>query len=155
MNASTISTAVKKDFNLNTIAIIVSFLTLFTAIVTTWNSLQYRQAEIEEWQVDHDGLHLKMSEDRTSAITAFTTRLDVQRTDQVENERELDLLKQRASILEKSIESIDIRISRITESYGNQFTEIRGQLGVITTQLALLNDAIKRMDTGRMLSDPN
>jgi flagellar capping protein FliD len=128
---------IKTEVNLNTLVVIVGFLGTFTGLVSLWNGMQYKQQDFEKWIAAHDQLH--------QAIAADLSQLH-------KNDEQLIDLSFRIGQIEKSAQLMDDRLSRITESYGNQFTDIRGVLSQITTQLALTNQALQRIEALKNMS---
>lgn len=133
----------KENVNLNTLLGVVSFLVVFTSIVVSFTLVQFKVGQMTSWQLEHEQAHEKLAADRIARNTATGVRID-------ELNKDINKLQQaeyRLAQAEKAVETINDRISRVTESYGNQFTEIRGQLNQIAIQLALSNDALKRIET--------
>lgn len=121
----------KSEVNLNTVVVIIGFLGTFAGIITLWNSNQYKLDENSRRIDAHDVIFKGMGE-RFDAI----------------DKRDADTrdLQFRVGALEKGQEGVDTRISRIVESYGNQFTDIRGTLSAISTQVALVNQSLQRIE---------
>lgn len=132
----------KENINLNTIVALVGFLSMFAAFITTWTSLQYKQSEIQKWEEDHIAEHNKWQELSTARNVAVNTRLDSMQL--ILNKQ--DQIDYRLAQAEKGQINTDERIGRVSESYGIQFTEIRTQLAIVTTQLALANETLKRLE---------
>ena len=64
-------------------------------------------------------------------------------------ERTLTRLDQgdyRMGQIEKAHEQLDMRVSRIVETYSNQFADFRTQLSAISTQIALTNQTLSRIE---------
>lgn len=135
----------KGSFNLNTIVALVGFLGMFASFVATWTLVQERQTDTDHWQAQHEAAHIARRSEAEIVITRFNTDFATLKKEL----SELEQLRYRMGQNEKVFETIDDRISRITESYSNQFVQMREQLGMISTQLALANDALKRVETGR------
>lgn len=125
----------KFKVNLNTIVAFIGFLGTFGLLTTMWNDALNEQRNTSRWIEQHNLLHEAIAKD-LSGLHA---------TDQTGASTILDLTF-RVAQLEKGSEGADTRISRITESYGNQFTDIRGALSGITTQLALTNQSLQRLE---------
>ncbi|WP_376742439.1 hypothetical protein [Ensifer canadensis] len=62
------------------------------------------------------------------------------------NLAKLDQIEYRITANEKGIEALDTRIGRVTESYSNQFSDFRNQLSSISTQIALTNQTLQRIE---------
>lgn len=131
MNAITI----RKEINLNTIVVIVGFMGSFAGFVTLWNGMQYKQDDFQRWIEAHDKLHDAISKQ----LVGFAD-VDARR------DKELIDIHFRLGQMEKAEDNINSRLDRITESYGNQFTDIRAALNSITTQLALTNQSLQRLE---------
>ena len=136
----------KEQINLNTVVAIVGFLSMFATVIATWSSVQYKQTATEDWQKSHEELHATIKADSAAMRAAFTIRLDGITMDVNKLVSKVENLEYRVTNNEKGVENGDTRVSRITESYGNQFTEIRGQLALLNTQVALANDSLKRLE---------
>jgi len=141
------NTIFKKDqVNLNTIVAIVGFLSMFATVIATWSSVQYKQTATEDWQRAHEDLHAGIKAESAAMRTAFSVRIDGIVSDVNRIASKVENLEYRLTSNEKGVENSDTRVTRITESYGNQFTEIRGQLAALNTQVALANDSLKRLE---------
>jgi len=110
----------KEHINLNTIVAIVGFLSMFATFIAAWTTIQYKQEEIQKWEAQS-----------TLQYSGIVARMDT---------LQFALGKQ---------EQIDYRLSqaeKVQDTYAGQFTEIRAQLGVLTTQIAIANDSLKRLE---------
>lgn len=145
MNTDLGSYLKKDSVNINTIIALVGFLSMFAGFVATWTLLQVRQNETQTWINSHEDLHKSLAEQRANTIGLYDARLNAM---QVQINK-MDQYEYRLAQTEKVGETIDARINRVTESYAIQFSDIRAQLGTITVQLALANDALKRVETSR------
>lgn len=137
----------KEQINLNTIVAIVGFLSMFATVIATWSSVQYRQAATDTWQKEHVELHASLKAESAAARAMYNTRLDNMASELNKVATRIEQMDYRLTNNEKGVENGDVRTSRVVESYGNQFTEIRGQLAVLNTQVALANDSLKRLET--------
>lgn len=128
---------IKAEINLNTVVAIVGFLATFAGIITIWNQVQYKQGDFDKWIQAHDKVHEVLG-DQINNI----------RSDMQKNEQTLLDLTFRIGQVEKGQQAQDERLSRVTDSYGNQFADIRSQLGAIATQLALTNQTLQAIAGG-------
>jgi len=141
------NTIFKKDqVNLNTIVAVVGFLSMFATVIATWSSVQYKQTATENWQANHEELHATLKAESSASRSAYNVRLDGIADTINKIASKLESIDYRLTNAEKGIDNSDVRTSRVVESYGNQFTEIRGQLAVLNTQVALANDSLKRLE---------
>lgn len=131
-----------KNINLNTIVALAGFLGVFSTLIVAWSNVQYKQAASESWQLEHLAKHEKLAADGAAYRAAFQTQLNAMQAQL----NELEQVKYRLALNEKGIENQDARTNRITESYGNQFTEIHNQLSTMNIQIALSNDILKRLE---------
>lgn len=136
----------KDQININTIVAVVGFLSMFATIIATWSSIQYRQTAVDKWEQDHEELHASIKIDSAASRAALNVRLDGIVADVAKLAGKVDNMDYRLTTTEKAVDNGDTRISRITESYGSQFTEIRGQLASLSTQVALAIDSLKRLE---------
>ena len=121
----------KWEWNINTVAVLVGFVAGFIA----WG---YTLAELRNGR-EQDAANI---ERLTKENAAFDQRLALV-------DRELakgDQTEYRMAQLEKSQDNVDTRLNRISESYTNQFADFRTQLSAISTQLALTNQTLQRID---------
>jgi uncharacterized membrane protein len=125
---------IKAEINLNTIVAVVGFLITFAGIITLWNQVQYKQQDFDKWIQSHEELHKQIAMDLASLHAVDSDR----------GGKMLDMAFKEGQ-LEKQFDALDARLSRMTESYGNQFSDIRTQLGAIATQLALTNQTLQGM----------
>lgn len=142
MTGSDLRGHIKEGFNLNTIVALVGFLSMFATIISIWTGIQFRQVKTEEWQNEHLELHAQIKADSAAARSSVDTQL---RALQAQITM-MDQINYRVTSNEKSIEGMDTRISRISESYSNQFGDVRTQLANIATQQALANQALLRIE---------
>lgn len=132
----------KENVNLNTVVAIVGFLGMFASIIVTWSNVQFKLEQAQDWQTRHEEVHKAQQEENAARWAAFVTRLDSVQTAVYK----MDQYDYKIAQLEKGQDGIDLRISRISESYNNQFVEFRTQLQAISIQLAIANDVLKRME---------
>jgi hypothetical protein len=119
------------EWNLNTIAVLVGFGAGFVA----WG---YTLAEIKS------GREINADNIATLQVQqgALATRVDlIEKAAAIQAQFEYRLAQ-----LEKAQENVDTRIGRITESYSNQFSDMRTQLSTISTQVALTNQSLNRIE---------
>lgn len=131
MNATSPPVAFKWEWNINTIAVLLGFVGGFIA----WG---YTLAELRTGREQN----AQNIERLAVQNTGFDNRL-------VLLERTLTRLDQgdyRMGQLEKAHESLDMRVSRIVETYSNQFADFRTQLSAISTQIALTNQTLSRIE---------
>lgn len=121
----------KWEWNINTVAVIVGFLGGFVA----WG---YTMAEMRGGQQINAGKII----DLQAAQAALTARVDLMEKVDAKQEQ----LDYRLAQAEKAIEAVNDRISRISESYSNQFADMRTQLSTISTQVALTNQSLNRIE---------
>lgn len=131
--------------NLNTLVIIVGFLITYTGIIASWTTSQNNIVILRDWQEQHEEYH---SGARADYMAKFAT-IDIRFSEILKTQAGYENLTYRFALLEKSHEAMDARISRIVESYGNQFTEMRAQLNSISTQIALTNQSLQRIEAGK------
>lgn len=126
---------IKTEVNLNTVIAVVGFLITIGSLIGVWNRVQYKQEDFDKWIAAHDKVH--------DAISVRIGNLE-------QNDTKMIDFAFRLGQLEKQETSLDDRIGRITESYGNQFSDIRSQLGAIATQLALTNQTLQAIAGNRV-----
>jgi RNA processing factor Prp31 len=119
------------EWNLNTIAVLAGFAAGFV----TWG---YTLSELREGR-DNNARNIERLMSEKAALEA---RVDLLAADLVKQ----DQFEYRLAQAEKYQEAIDARISRITESYSNQFADFRTQLSSISTQIALSNQTLQRIE---------
>lgn len=126
---------VKTEVNLNTIAIIASFLGTFAGLVVMWTTMVNNQADFQEWIGEHDKAH--------ETIAAHLSNTD--RAVEAGREQILDLTF-RSGVTDKALLSVDQRLTRMTDSYNDRFSDIQVTLQSIMTQQALANQALQRIE---------
>lgn len=137
-----ITTQIKQGFNLNTIAILISFLGIFGTIVSVWSGIQFRQTQSEDWHKAHEQLHSRLDAQRATTIAQYNTRLDA-----VETEIEgLDQILYRLGQVEGAVNSGVARVDRVVENYNSRFSDIAAQLNNISTEIALIKAAASRLE---------
>lgn len=123
--------AFKWEWNLNTLAVLAGFAAGFVAWGFTLSQMRNGQ------EVNAD----RISELQT-ATAAVTARVDaIEKASMLQAQFEYRLAQ-----VEKSLDLVDARFGRITESYSNQFSDMRQQLGAISTQIALTNQTLNRIE---------
>ncbi|MGO7533106.1 hypothetical protein [Rhizobium leguminosarum] len=121
----------KWEWNINTVAVLIGFIGGFVA----WG---YTLSEIKSGRDQN-------ARDIQNLVTQYAgieTRLQLIERAEAKN----DQLEYRLAQNEKSVENIDVRIGRVTESYSNQFADFRTQLSAISTQIALTNQTLQRIE---------
>lgn len=127
----TVKPQFKWEWNINTIAVLVSFTTGFVA----WG---YTLAEMRSGQQVNAGRIVELQ----AAQAALNARVDLMEKVDAKQEQ----LDYRLAQAEKGIEAVNDRIGRISESYSNQFADMRTQLSTISTQVALTNQSLNRIE---------
>lgn len=152
MNTSIDNPFQSKNINLNTVIALATLLGIFTGFVVTWTNIQNKQIANSEWQHAHDERHDKLAQEGAARQAAYNTKFDAIMERLAKEEQDNQQLNYRVALNEKGIENADTRTSRVTESYTNQFTDMRSQLSNLTTQIALANDILQRLESqgGRM-----
>lgn len=121
----------KWEWNINTVAVICGFVGGFVA----WG---YTLAEMRNGQ-QINASHIDELQTQQAATSA--------RVDAIEKAASIQAqFEYRLTQLEKANDLTDARISRITESYSNQFADLRNQLSTISTQIALTNQTLNRIE---------
>lgn len=121
----------KWEWNINTVAVMVGFIGMFVA----WG---YTVAEIR-------GANERATRN-IERLTAESKDMEL-RVQVIERyQAKAEQTEYRITVLEKGLENIDTRINRITESYSNQFSDFRTQLSAISTQIALSNQTLQRIE---------
>lgn len=131
-----------RTINLNTVISSAGFLATFVMIGIAWGTAQSSIREMDEWRVAHESGH----RDLQVNIRTREAVVDQQIAGVRAALSKLDQLEYRITTNEKGIEAMDTRINRIAESYGNQFADMRTQLSSISTQIALTNQTLQRME---------
>lgn len=133
----------KMKINLNTLVAVAGFMGTFAAIVTTWADTRNELEDTSKWIASHEGLHVSIAKDLALIHDDLNAKSSL-----------IIDLNFRVAQNTKAIEVLDTKISRITESYGNQFTDIRSALSTITTNQALANQTLQQILTaGKLLSE--
>lgn len=123
--------AFKWEWNINTIAVAAGLLGGFVA----WG---YTLAEIRSGR-----------EQNARDIQSLIQQVGLidNRVELVERaQAKADQLDYRLAQSEKAIENVDVRLNRVSESYSNQFSDFRTQLSSISTQIALTNQTLQRIE---------
>jgi len=125
------SVGFKWEWNINTVAVLIGFIGGFVA----WG---YTMSEIKNGRDQN-------ARDIQSLVTQFAAmEARVQLIERAEAKN--DQLDYRLAQNEKSVDNVDTRLNRVTESYSNQFADIRTQLSSISTQIALTNQTLQRIE---------
>lgn len=125
---------IKREVNLNTIAIIVGFMVTIGGIIGSWSNLQNQQLNFVDFIVEQKGFNsrlderIKMTEEKMGELPQFTMQI--------------------ATIIENA-KGTDERLGRMTESYSNRFSDIQNQLSTLVTQLALVKQSLDRIEAWR------
>lgn len=131
-----------RTINLNTVISAVGFLATFVMLGAAWGSTQATLADVDQWRQTHDTLHRDLQADLSARTAAIDEQIGALRSNLVK----IDQLEYRMATSEKGAEAIDARVTRIAESYSNQFADIRTQLSTISTQIALTNQTLQRIE---------
>jgi hypothetical protein len=123
--------AFKWEWNINTVAVLLGFIGGFIAWGYTLAELrtgrEQNATNIERLAAQSSGL-----DSRLALLERTLTRLDQG--------------DYRMGQIEKAHEQLDVRVSRIVETYSNQFADFRTQLSAISTQIALTNQTLSRIE---------
>lgn len=123
--------AFKWEWNINTVAVLVGFISGFIA----WG---YTLSEIKNGR-DQNARDIQ-------SLVAQYAAMDV-RVQTIERSiTKSDQLDYRLAQNEKALDNADTRMNRLAESYSNQFADIRTQLSAISTQIALTNQTLNRIE---------
>lgn len=147
MNTSVENPFQAKNINLNTFIAIITLLGIFAGFVVTWTNIQNKQIANSEWQRLHDERHDKLATEGAARQASYNTRFDAIMDHLGKIDQDNQQLNYRVALNEKGIENADTRTSRISESYTSQITELRSVLSQLTTQIALANDSLARLET--------
>ncbi|MDW9619180.1 hypothetical protein [Sinorhizobium meliloti] len=131
-----------RTININTVVSVAGFLATFVFIGIAWGATQAAVTDLEEWRMQHEAVHRDLS----GAIRSHDAVVDQQISTLRANLAKLDQIEYRITANEKGTEALDTRIGRITESYSNQFSDFRNQLSSISTQIALTNQTLQRIE---------
>jgi len=131
-----------KTINLNTVISAVGFLSTFVMVGIAWGTATSSIHDLEQWRDGHESAHRDLQTDIATRGAVMDQQIGGLRS----NLAKLDQIDYRLTTVEKAAETIDGRINRITESYGNQFADMRTQLSSISTQIALTNQTLQRIE---------
>lgn len=134
-----------KSVNLNTVISLAGFLGTFVLVGIAWGTTQSNIRELDQWRDAHEVRHRDMQADEASYRAVMNQQIDGINKSLIK----LDQMDYRVTSLEKAYENTDTRISRVTESYSNQFADFRTQLSSISTQIALSNQTLQRIEASR------
>lgn len=139
MPESGLPIAFKWEWNINTVGVLVGLIAGFVA----WG---YTLAEIRSGREEN-------SRDIASLVNQFANIES--RVSLIErNEAKSDQMEYRLAQNEKAIEGVDTRLNRFAESYSNQFSDFRTQLSSISTQIALTNQTLQRIEVTNAATPP-
>lgn len=124
----------KPEINLNTIAIIVGFITTIVTISYFFSNLQNEQKNFGGFVLEQKAVNARFDERISTNAAALEA---------------LPQMNYQVAQLEAADKNSDDRIGRITESYGNRFTEFTTQLAAIATQVALVQQSLVRIEAWR------
>ncbi|MDK1490500.1 hypothetical protein QN219_10560 [Sinorhizobium sp. 7-81] len=131
-----------RTVNINTVISVAGFLATFVMIGVAWGTSVSAIRELEEWKLGHEAVHRDLAANIRTQDAVIEQQISALRTDLAK----LDQLTYRITTNEKGIEAMDTRVNRIAESYSNQFADMRTQLSSISTQIALTNQTLQRME---------
>jgi hypothetical protein len=126
---------VKAEVNLNTIVILAGFLATFAGFIANYTTLQNNQVEFRDWQTQHLQVHVGLASDIASLKEA-----DIKSRDDRHD------LAFKTGAMEEAIGDIVARISRIVDAGKEQDAKVETQLNMLTTQLALMNQSLQRLE---------
>lgn len=131
---------IKREINLNTVVIVAGFLGTFGGIVASYSNIQADQRNIGTFIEEQKATNARFDE-RFQAQSVLLNSLP--------------LMNAQVAQLKESQDNTEIRIGRVTESYSNQFSDIRSQLGSIGTQVALVKQSLDRIEAWRDADRPS
>lgn len=131
-----------KSINLNTVISLAGFLGTFVLVGIAWGTTQSNISELTQWRDAHETRHRDIQADEAAYRAIAGQQIDAINKQLLA----VDQMTYRMAQLEKSQDNVDTRINRIAESYSNQFADFRTQLSSISTQIALTNQTLQRME---------
>lgn len=120
----------KFEINLNTIAILISFMVMFGTMISKFNDVGYA---------------IRDSSNKNEAQDKIIQAL-------LDTDKQLPDIVFRVAQNEKAIELGDNRVNRIVDNYSNQFSDIKNALSAITTQQALQSQSLQRLEAAGKLT---
>lgn len=123
--------AFKWEWNINTVAVLCGFVAGFIA----WG---YTLAEIKAGR-EQNAANIERLVTQAGTFEARFEVIDRTLT-------KMDQTEYRLTLLEKGQDSLDQRMNRMAENYSNQFSDMRTQLSTISTQIALTNQSLNRIE---------
>jgi len=131
-----------KSVNLNTVISVSGFLGTFVLMGIAWGTTQTNIRDLDQWREAHEARHRDMQADEATYRAVTNQQIEGVNKSLVK----LDQMDYRVTSLEKAYDNLDTRISRINESYSNQFADFRTQLSAISTQIALSQQTLQRIE---------
>lgn len=133
---------IDRTININTIVAIATFVTMLGGGIYT---LQQQAATAQDFRERQEAYNANLDAERRANRAANEAKLDAI----VDGQNKLATIISQATYqiaqLQKKDEETDARISRITDSYGERFTEIQNVLATISTQIALQGQSLERI----------
>lgn len=120
-----------RGVNLNTVAIIVGFLSTLTAITWSYANLTNKQDNFVDFVVEQKTVNAKTDE----RFSAADVKLSV-----------IPVISADLARIDASNNGQDERMGRMSENAGNQFSDIRTSISQLNTQAALIKQSLDRIE---------
>lgn len=136
----------KIQLNLNSFISIAGLLSILIAVISTWNTIGSKQDRTNDWIAGHEKLHLNFAADIKARDATTDERMRNIATSLATLETTMNSLEIKMAQIDKVADNFDGRLNRVTESYSNQFADMRTQLNAIATSQALTNQTLSRIE---------
>lgn len=136
----------KIQLNLNSFISIAGLLSIFIAVISTWNTIGSKQDRTDDWIAGHEKFHLNFAADIKARDATTDERMRNIATSLATLETTMNSLEIKMAQIDKVADNFDGRLNRVTESYSNQFADMRTQLNAIATSQALTNQTLSRIE---------
>lgn len=140
---------IERTININTIIALATFFIMLlggvVTVTTVYSKLQAQADAWQEFQKRQEGYNSKLDSDRAAGRATYDTKLDAVSQSLTKTASIIDQQTYQIAQLQKKDEETDARLGRMSESYGDKFTEIQAALANINTQLALVSQAVTEL----------
>lgn len=142
---------VDRTININTLIAVAGFAIVILGgvftMATVYSKLQTQAEAWTDFQKRQETYNVALDVDRKASGAASDVKLEVITQALGKLTSLNDQVSYQIGQLQKKDEETDARLGRMTESYGDKFTEIQGSLATMTTQLALQSQSLAEMKT--------
>lgn len=140
---------IDRTVNINTILGVATFVVGLIGVIVSMTIVYSKiQAQTDSWvdfQKRQESYNSNLDADRRAGRATYDLKLDAIAQALTKTSSIIEGQTYQIAQLQKKDEETDARLGRMSESYGDKFTEIQSTLANINTQIALVSQAVTEL----------